>query len=425
MLGLQLCARQGKLRPKFLLAKRFPFMASIEFPPFSLTRLLRTVFGSGSGERAVLLIDLENPGCMAGFEFLKDGRLSIQRLAHDVFYRGLREGGLEALGWVGGDLYAYGLTGGSNLDLPDWAVDARGKRRSFAADIYPYCDIVLCISTYSATAPLTAAAKRYGFRGATLHGVNEIILSSGLAVDYDVVSRQTEKLRRALTTPDFFEVDFVVGGKGTPAFRPLSKPKSSAIGEAATDTLKIDCSRQEAQKSHGLCRGPEPDVANLPAGEVYFVPTSAEGTFPMKYADGTIGRMVVSAGRITEARLIRGDPSTVDAHNRKLAADPATGELGELGFGTQALPVSGQDIQDEKILGTMHVATGRSDHLGGSLTPERFAEAQNATHDDLLFSPSKTPEIRVAQVRMMRDGRQISVIEDFEPTEYLLAALRD
>ena len=50
-----------------------------------------------------------------------------------------------------------------------------------------------------------------------------------------------------------------------------------------------------------------------------------------------------------------------------------TGELGELGFGTQELPVSGRDIQDEKILGTMHVATGRSDHLGGTLTPDRFA----------------------------------------------------
>ena len=40
----------------------------------------------------------------------------------------------------------------------------------------------------------------------------------------------------------------------------------------------------------------------------------------------------------------------VDARNEQLASDPATGILGELGFGTQLLPFSGKDIQDEKYL---------------------------------------------------------------------------
>jgi hypothetical protein len=83
------------------------------------------------------------------------------------------------------------------------------------------------------------------------------------------------------------------------------------------------------------------------------------------------------------------------------------------------LPVSGRDIQDEKILGTMHVATGRSDHLGGDLTPDKFAKAVNATHDDILFSPSKTPEIHIHQVRMYRDDAEIVVLENFEPSPYL------
>src|ERR1051325_2844548 len=100
--------------------------------------------------------------------------------------------------------------------------------------------------------------------------------------------------------------------------------------------------------------------------------------------------MTGKKGRICEARLLRGNQTMVDEHNHKLTTDPVTGELGELGFGTQELPVSGRDIQDEKILGTMHVATGRSDHLGGKLTPDRFANKKNATHDDILFSPTKT-----------------------------------
>ena len=160
-------------------------------------------------------------------------------------------------------------------------------------------------------------------------------------------------------------------------------------------------------------------MANLPAGEVYFVPEGAEGNFPMRYEDGTIGLMEVSGGRVKHAKLLRGDPKVVEAHNAKLKSDPVTGEIGELGFGTQELPPSGRDIQDEKILGTLHVATGRSDHLGGHLTPEKFASAKNATHDDILFSPTKTPEIIVKQARMLRDGRQEIVIENYQPSGWL------
>jgi leucyl aminopeptidase (aminopeptidase T) len=166
-----------------------------------------------------------------------------------------------------------------------------------------------------------------------------------------------------------------------------------------------------------------PDVANLPAGEVFFVPKGGHGEFPMKYSDGTIGIMEVADGRIQKASLLKGDAALIEEHNQKLISDPVTGELGDLGFGTQILPVSGKDIQDEKILGTMHVATGRSDHLGGDLTPDKFAKARNATHDDILFSPSKTPEITVTQVRMVRDSKSTVVLENFQTAAYLKEAM--
>jgi hypothetical protein len=374
------------------------------FPPFSLNRLLTTVFQPKGGERVAILIDLEHPRDVVDFAFLKDPALTIQRNAYEVFYRGLNEGGLKEMNLTGGELFAYKLTGGSNLDLPDAAITPDGREVSLERDVYPKYDLILCISTYSATAPLTAFAKQYGFRGATLHGLNEIILRSGLSVDYNEVSKQAEKLRLGLTKADWFEVDFKVGG--------------------ATHTLKLICNRQEAQKSHGMCRGPEPDVANLPAGEVYYVPEGAEGRFPMRYESGTLALMDVSGGRIRQATLIAGSQAEVDAHNAKLQSDPMTGEIGELGFGTQELPVSGRDIQDEKVLGTMHVATGRSDHLGGHLVPKLFKNAKNATHDDILYSPTKTPEIEITQVRMQRDGRTEVVLEHFQPAPYLLNLLK-
>jgi len=145
----------------------------------------------------------------------------------------------------------------------------------------------------------------------------------------------------------------------------------------------------------------------------------------MRFDDGTLAIMDVADGRIHRATLVSGDAELIAAYNEKLATDPVTGELGELGFGTQDLPVSGRDIQDEKVLGTLHVATGRSDHLGGHLTPNLFKQKHNATHDDILFSPAKTPEIQVRQARMVRGGETIVVIEDFEPAAYLREAMAD
>ena len=364
------------------------------FPTFNLTRLLSTVFDPRPGERICILIDLPDPHDVTDFHFLQDPALTIQRYAYDVFFHDLNSGTMAELDLLGGDFFAYEITGGSNLDLPDTAFAPDGEELSLEHDIYPHYDIILCISTYSATAPLTAFAKQYGFRGATLHGVNAIILASGLAVDYFEVSRAAEKLRLGMTRADAVEIDFEVSGR--------------------RHLLRLELGRQEAQKSHGLCRG-GPDIANLPAGEIYYVPVGAEGEFPLKYEDGTLGLMRVTGGRVVEASLLSGSQATIDAHNAKLQSDPVTGVLGELGFGTQELPVSGRDIQDEKILGTLHVATGRSDHLGGTLTPDRFANKKNATHDDILFAPHKTPEVNVTQARMYKDGAVQVLIENFEP----------
>lgn len=374
------------------------------FPKFDLVRLLSSVFEPTQGQRICILIDLPDLSEAKGYAFLDNLKLQVQARAHRYFFMGLKEGGLEKLGATGGEMFAYPLTGGSNLDMSDHCVDMDGNELSLERDVYAKYDIVLCISTFSATAPLTAHAKKFGFRGATLHGLNEVILGTGLAVDYDDVSRDAEKLRLSMTKADWVEIDFTVDGH-------------------QDMTVRLQLDGQEAQKSHGLCRGLTPDVANLPAGEVYFVPTGAEGQFPLKYEDGTLGKLTVTGGRIIKSELIEGKQSTIDEHNQKLADDPMTGVLGELGFGTQVLPVSGADIQDEKVLGTCHLATGRDDHLGGHITPALFKRHQNATHDDILFAPHKTPNFDIKQARMSRGGKVEVLIEHFQPMKYLQDAL--
>lgn len=375
------------------------------FPEFRLERLLSQVFEPTQGCKVCVLIDLEDTSLMKGYRFLEAEGHEVQRKAYEEFYLGLKDGGMDSLGMSGGELFAFPMTYGSNLDLKDEAYDGEGNELSLDRDIYPNYDIILCVSTYSATAPLTAKCKEFGFRGATLHGVNDIILNSGLAVDYDEVSADAEKMRLAMTQADSMEIDF-------------------ELEDGSILTADLDLDGQEAQKSHGLCRGTTPDVANLPAGEVYFVPVDANGQFPMKYEDGTLGVLEVKNRNIIHSTLIEGNQETIDAHNARLADDPMTGTLGELGFGTQVLPVSGADIQDEKVLGTCHLATGRDDHLGGDIIPDMFKKHENSTHDDILFAPHKTPNFNIKQVRMKRGHEEEVIIENFRASEYILDALR-
>lgn len=376
-----------------------------EFGDFSLSRLLSTVFEPTEGCRVCILTDFDDPAAMMkNHAYLEADGFPVQKNAYQHFYQSLKNGVMEELGMNGGEMFAYYCTNGSNLDMKDPCWDVDGKELSLDRDIYPNYDIILCITDWSATAPLTEKCKQFGFRGATLHGVNDIILSSGLAVDYNEVSDDAECVRLALTNADEIEIDF-------------------ALEDGRVLTAWLGLGGQEAQKSHGLCKGKTPDVANLPAGEVYFVPEDARGQFPMKYEDGTLGVLEVVDRNIINSTLIEGAQSTIDEHNQRLKDDPMTGTLGELGFGTQVLPVSGSDIQDEKVLGTCHLATGRDDHLGGDIIPDMFKKHENSTHDDILFAPHKTPNFNISQVRMKRGDQEELVIENFRPSAYVLQAM--
>jgi len=375
------------------------------FPEFNLHHLLETVFAPTQGCRVCILLDFEDPAkWIKDLAFVGEEQFEIQNNAYHYFYKGLQEGVMRKLGMSGGEILAYKYTYGSNLDIDDEVWNTEGACLSLDRDVYSNYDIILCISTWSATAPLTAKCKIFNFRGATMHGMNEVILRSGLSVNYQEVADDAEKMRAALSNANEVEIDF-------------------ELEDGSILTAWLGLGGQDAQKSHGLCRGRKPDIANLPAGEVYFVPQDARGQFPMKYEDGTLGVLDVVNRDVVKSTLIEGDQATIDAHNARLQDDAMTGTLGELGFGTQVLPVSYQDIQDEKVLGTCHLATGRDDHLGGDIVPAMFKKHENSTHDDILFAPHKTPNFNVKEVRMIWDDRTEVIIENFRPSAYVIKAI--
>jgi hypothetical protein len=371
---------------------------------FDLGRLLKTVFSLEGGERYGVFTDLADLAKARDLAFLADPALKVQRHAYRTFFEGLRRlDGPLAPARV--DFYLYEETGGSNLDLPGTVVTAAGEARP-QRTVLAGLDIVLYVSRYSATAPITALAKEMGFRGATLHGTNDAILATGLSADYEKVSRRAERLRSACDGADEVRMELTCAGR--------------------THVLTLDLRGRAAQKSHGLVRTLG-DIANLPAGEVYFVPRDAWGAFPQRFEDeaGTIAVLEVERGGIVrQLELVQGSQATVDRALRVIAEDPNAGQITELGLGTQSLPFAGADIQDEKILGTAHIATGRSDHLGGGIDSKAFKNPRNASHNDILFAPPKTPEVDL-RVVMTKGGREEVLIESYAPSAFVKALVRE
>ncbi len=366
---------------------------------FNLDKLLKTVFAPKKGEKLAILIDLENPEEIKNLEFLKNEACGSQKKAYEVFYLGAKKSALE---FGACDFFAYKMTGGNNLELPGEVLGLDGQILDLKKDIYSKYDIILCIGKYSATAPLAFDAKEYGFRGAAIPGVNEVILNTGLSLDYMEVAKITEKFALGLTEAESADIDF-------------------EMGEIKTH-LHLYLGDQAIQKNDGLCRKKR-QVLNLPAGKVYFVPYDAEGSFPMKLQDGTLAVAHVSKGRIKKLKFISGDAAEVTKFQKKIDVEKVSGIIGELGFGTLNLPFSDSYIQDGKIFGSFHLGIGRNDHLHGSVNLSRFIDKKNASHDDILFSPTKTPEIKIVKLTIKIHGKTEVLIENDEPQEYFIKLL--
>lgn len=364
------------------------------FPPFDLQRLLSTVFELEPGESVGVFTDLPDPREVVDFAYLGKDGYEPQKHAYHTLYQGLIEK-REAMGLSDVAFYGYLETGGSNLDLPDTVTTPQGEELQLR-DVLKRHTIVLYMGTWSATAPITALAKEMGFRGATMHGTNDRVLASGLAVNYEEVSAEAEVMRKTLTRADSMLLEWEVAGQ------PIA--------------LELELGKQEAQKSHGLVRT-KGDIANLPAGEVYYIPTGGKGFLPQQFDDdqNTLAIFKIeNRGIVGLEKLVRGDETLIRDYLATIEFDPNAGQLTELGLGTQRLPWAHTDIQDEKILGTAHVATGRSDHLGGDISSANFKNKKNATHNDILFTPEKTPDVVLKRVTMRRDDEETRIIEDYK-----------
>lgn len=141
------------------------------------------------------------------------------------------------------------------------------------------------------------------------------------------------------------------------------------------------------------------DSHNLPSGEVYTAPASADGEITFDVP------MSIQGNRVRDARLVVEDGTVVDwsaavgedTLTEAIETDEGSRRLGELGVGmnTGIDRPTGQIMFDEKMRGTVHLALGRSYDV---CLPEGETGVDSVVHEDLIT------EMRQEGTRLEIDG---------------------
>jgi leucyl aminopeptidase (aminopeptidase T) len=201
------------------------------------------------------------------------------------------------------------------------------------------------------------AASERGARGATLPGVTEDMLARLMAADFDRMGRRSRAVAGLLT------------GAGAAH---VTCPRGS--------DFRADLTGRDGIADDGDLRAPGA-FGNLPCGEGFASPLSGEGTLVVRSL-ATIGlvdepvTLTVADGRLADsthagfAALLDGaGPSDAEGRGDEPAGRGRGRNLAELGVGTNdRATLTGLILEDEKMLGTVHVAFGASAGIGGTVS---------------------------------------------------------
>ena len=195
----------------------------------------------------------------------------------------------------------------------------------------------------------TGARKRAtdrGARGATMPGVTEDMLARVMAVDFDTMAARSKAVAAVLDA-------------GTRAHVTCAR---------GTDLeLALDGRAGISDDGELGARGA---FGNLPCGEGFIAPAFGEGTVvPASLAPVGIGEERATL-TVAEGRIVAADGGLGPRFIELLLSQGELGtNLAELGVGTNdRARLTGNILEDEKILGTVHVAFGASAGIGGTVS---------------------------------------------------------
>ena len=230
--------------------------------------------------------------------------------------------------------------------MDERATDGTEPPASIAAALAA-CDVFIAPTTRSLSH--TSARKRAneaGARGATMPGVTEDMLARVMAVDFDAMGSRSKAVAAALEA-------------GTRAR--VTCPRGTDLRVAIDGRPGISDDGELTERGA---------FGNLPCGEGFISPVYGEGTI-VAASLAPLG-LSIDPARLTvaEGRLVAADGGLGPQFIELLLSHGALGtNLAELGVGTNdRARLTGNVLEDEKILGTVHVAFGASAAIGGTVS---------------------------------------------------------
>lgn len=194
----------------------------------------------------------------------------------------------------------------------------------------------------------TMARRRATSRGAriaSMPGITEGIINRCLDIDYDSLAKTNLKLRKIISAAREIRV---ATGKGT--------------------DIRFNVGNADIHNDNGIL-GSKGSFGNLPAGEIDFSPANAEGVYVVDASFPGFGKLSspltfqVSKGTVTSITGGKAD----ELKSRLDRTGPKAYIVAELGIGTNSsAKVTGEVLEDEKVLGTCHIAIGNNLSYGGS-----------------------------------------------------------
>lgn len=206
------------------------------------------------------------------------------------------------------------------------------------------CDVYLAPTSRSLShTRARKASNDLGSRGATLPGATADMIARVMSVDFAAMKEKTLAVTELLTSA---------------AAARVTCPRGS--------DLRFDLRDRRGMADIGeMTRSGT--FGNLPAGEGFIAPLGGEGTLvASSLAPTGIAAEPVTL-HVAGGHLVGGEGEAGEAFLRRLRAAGEQGtNLAELGVGTNdAATLTGNILEDEKILGTVHVAFGASMGIGG------------------------------------------------------------
>lgn len=233
--------------------------------------------------------------------------------------------------------------------MPPAAVNGQEPPQAIS-DMMAGFDVVVCPTTKSVThTDARRNACKQGSRVATMPGISEDIMTRTLKADYNLIAERTLKLSKILDEGSSARITTELGTD-------LVMPIEGIIAISSTGLV--------LKKGQG---------GNLPSGESFLMPEEgkSQGVAFIDAAVATIGMIETEPIKVVikdgYAVSFEGGPEAVQLREALEKFGRPGMNIAELGIGTNhEAQITGQILEDEKVMGTIHIAFGNNISMGGT-----------------------------------------------------------